>query len=785
MRHLVSEVWPALREPVSSGGERSTVSSPSQPTGAAPVGLRDGGGASVRGDGPARGAWAGLRAAALVAAAVVGVEASAQEMAVIGAAASIDAVADVAASIRTTGRLTPNTVAVIDASGSTPTVQQLLPFSAVLVFNDDVPFQDPVALGDALADYVDMGGGVVLAGDVFAEGPTALGGRFTTGPYSPLTFRGVKERDVEQLRMDLVETSHPTVARVARFYGGPKSQHVRRVRVVNGGLLVARWVDVRLWTEGAEIYSQPLVAAKFFPSRGNVVALNALPVSSDYDPTNWYIETDGEDLLTSALIWAGKDGPVCLNSRIAQDINCNFVDYTDEEGIDLSDPTCADLLATEGFDNQDFYYQYPQFGCDIPVLLIPPPPMMPPPDADGDGLVFHQMIPVPVTVNDPDNPRTEYTTAQLVCDNCPTDVNVDQRDGDCDNIGDICDICPTIPDGAMNPLMQTDTDCMGMCPDGIGDGCDNCVQVANPGQEDRDFDTFGDACDVCPDVFDPPQLDSDNDGLGDACDNCPFVENPDQADFDGDGVGDACDNCLEAPNPGQADSDGDSFGDICDNCRYVSNVIFDAREDIVYQEDEDGDGAGDACDVCPGLPDPLQLDADGDLAGDACDNCKLTFNPLQGDDDLDGIGNACDNCIAVENASQADLDGDRIGDVCDNCPNDYNVENIDRDGDGAGDACDNCALAANADQADFDADGLGDVCDNCPVDYNVLQVDLDNNGFGDVCDVQIRGGGQFYSAGPFITTGCAVVPGAPAGAWMWLGVGALALLRRRREGAQA
>jgi parallel beta-helix repeat protein len=109
--------------------------------------------------------------------------------------------------------------------------------------------------------------------------------------------------------------------------------------------------------------------------------------------------------------------------------------------------------------------------------------------------------------------------------------------------------------------------------DGVYDFEDNCPDIFNPDQSDKDGDGMGDTCD----------WDIDNDNVPNEQDNCPYIYNPDQSDIDGDGIGDACDpdadgdgipnetdNCPAVANPDQADTDGDGFGDICTIVHCVS-----------------------------------------------------------------------------------------------------------------------------------------------------------------------------------------------------------------------
>jgi hypothetical protein len=86
--------------------------------------------------------------------------------------------------------------------------------------------------------------------------------------------------------------------------------------------------------------------------------------------------------------------------------------------------------------------------------------------------------------------------------------------------------------------------------DGVCDDVDNCPSDYNPGQEDGDGDGTGDACDGC------GTADADLDGICDALDSCPAVYNPGQENTDGDAEGgDACDITVTSPLDGDVTCD--------------------------------------------------------------------------------------------------------------------------------------------------------------------------------------------------------------------------------------
>ncbi len=644
-----------------------------------------------------------------------------------------------------------------DAAVDTPLFDDLAAYDALVVFSE-LPFADPVLLGDVVSVFVESGGGVVVGGRAFAQG-FDLRGRFVTQGMSPFVEVGSLVQPGGDLGVAVTapdwdrgpQRGHPILWGYQVFRGGPASTHAQGLRVKGQAVEVLRWTN-----------GEPAIAAvrSPIPGQGRVVGVNFALPSSAVDPTSWNELSSGGQLLAGAVRWAIDQPPTgsCENEVIFQDLNCNGVDLADEPFVDTSSDECDGIVdPNTGLpaDRNDYYYNYVNFECTYPVGPF---------DGDGDGFsagVIELTLPGSDVV---------WDTVTFDCDNCPGLFNPIQIDLGCDEIGDLCDLCPGDDEPALaQPFSQSDAD--GDC---FGDTCDNCPLDPNSDQLDTDQDLVGDACDNCVDVpnpllFDPAtqfafQPDSDSDGAGDACDNCPGLANS-QANDDGDSLGNACDNCPETDNEDQADQDGDGVGDACDTCPGVVSS---------NPADTDGDGFGDDCDSCPDVRNVDQFDVDIDGVGDACDNCPTFGNPEQIDTDGDGVGDACDGCPSDFDPDQEDFDGDGIGDLCDNCPFAPNADQRNRDEDQYGDRCDACFSVPSDNNDDFDNDGLGDICDNCRFTVNPDQADDDGDGFGNACDTQAyRGGGVIRS--PF--RGCATGPGPlPALGLLVVGLG----LRRRR-----
>ncbi len=105
-------------------------------------------------------------------------------------------------------------VDIFDALIGTPTLGQLSAYEAVIVMNDNA-FFDPIALGNVLADYIDVGGGVVTTTASFATG-FDLQGRFITDGYSPFISG---PGPLPGTNLGTYDPTHPIMGGITTFFG--------------------------------------------------------------------------------------------------------------------------------------------------------------------------------------------------------------------------------------------------------------------------------------------------------------------------------------------------------------------------------------------------------------------------------------------------------------------------------------------------------------------------------------------------------------------------------------
>ncbi|HEY2432043.1 MAG TPA: HYR domain-containing protein [Vicinamibacterales bacterium] len=197
-------------------------------------------------------------------------------------------VTDVRAKLVNTHQLTA--VDVFDASVATPTLDELRPYDAVLTWSNS-SYLDADALGDVLADYADLGKGVVQAEFAFYSGsPFAelrLAGRWQSGGYAAFTSADSGFDAGLTLVADV--PAHPLLTGVASFNGGTAILFHSAITVPPCGQVVAHWSN-----------GVPLVVVGC-PPKALTVGLNFYPPSSDARQDFWDASTDGARLMANAL----------------------------------------------------------------------------------------------------------------------------------------------------------------------------------------------------------------------------------------------------------------------------------------------------------------------------------------------------------------------------------------------------------------------------------------------------------------------------------------------------
>ncbi|MCK5940857.1 MAG: hypothetical protein KAI24_02710 [Planctomycetes bacterium] len=196
---------------------------------------------------------------------------------------------DPAAKITGVGWFASVTAIDVGVGATTPTLAQLQTYNAVLVMQDYPGFQDEVALGDNLADYVDLGYGVVVAGFATYSNWQPLGGRWATGGYYALVSNNQQQGGTYTLGT-VYDPAHLSMLLVTTFDGGSQSYRpAAGATVAPGARRIADWSD-----------GTPLVVQGSLPNR---VDLGFFPPSTDCSPPHgWNASTDGAKLMANSLL---------------------------------------------------------------------------------------------------------------------------------------------------------------------------------------------------------------------------------------------------------------------------------------------------------------------------------------------------------------------------------------------------------------------------------------------------------------------------------------------------
>ena len=201
---------------------------------------------------------------------------------VVGAPGDPTWLADVKKRLDATGAfMSVDTVA---GNQQTPTVQQMSPYGAVLVFSDG-GFADAAGLGNNLADYFDGGGSVVVA--VFANASVPVQGRFGNVGNGYVLINPAGQEEPADSLGQILEQNSPLVVGVNKLTA--TACYRSTGGAVNGGVVVAQWASGR-----------PLIVRGVVKGR-NRVDLNFYPPSGDVRNDFWV--GDGANIMRNALLY--------------------------------------------------------------------------------------------------------------------------------------------------------------------------------------------------------------------------------------------------------------------------------------------------------------------------------------------------------------------------------------------------------------------------------------------------------------------------------------------------
>lgn len=223
---------------------------------------------------------------------------------VLGADAE-DNLADVAEKLAATQRFA--VVEQFNAFTGTPSAEFLHRYHGVLIWSN-YPLNDAYQYGNLLADYVDDGGGVVIAalatGQANGFTNTWLQGRWLTSSYQVLIPDGDFLYGATTLGT-VLDPQHPVVQDVNHFHGGQASARSMNATLSPGSYRIANWSD------------GSVLIAENTEMRTPRIDLNFMPPSNDIYTEMWRADTDGAILMANALARVSGQGHALLSASSA------------------------------------------------------------------------------------------------------------------------------------------------------------------------------------------------------------------------------------------------------------------------------------------------------------------------------------------------------------------------------------------------------------------------------------------------------------------------------------
>lgn len=177
-------------------------------------------------------------------------------------------------------------VDILNVRTDMPTLETLSKYNGILFFSYHGFKQAEV--GDVLADYVDLGGGVVICTYANCGKGNRLEGKWETRGLDPL--QGETSREANLRLGKVLNLKHPILRGVHSFNGGQQSSHGYSLSAKNPNAQV-----IAEWTNG-----HPLVVTL---KDCHVAALNFYPPSNDVATGGWDPKTHGGLLLANSLVY--------------------------------------------------------------------------------------------------------------------------------------------------------------------------------------------------------------------------------------------------------------------------------------------------------------------------------------------------------------------------------------------------------------------------------------------------------------------------------------------------